>query len=365
MSYTFAPWQGARSCTGSVAPGARVFLAWALENFAPPMRSGGIYNCRTVVGGSTTSIHGEGRAIDLMLPTSGGRPTEESKAIGYEIVELLGRNGLELGIQCIIWDRTIWSALSPNGRVYTGTHPHYDHLHIELDRNAAQTLTLAKIREVTGKFPTEAPSTPTVPAPTPPAPRPCDAQVFRRGDTGTCVRELQTALGKHGARIVVDGIFGPATDQAVKAFQGAKRIAVDGIVGPVTWRELKKAPAAPATRTMYVVPGGLHVRAGRGTNHRSLGILRQGQAVQVSTIVNGWAQVHAPIQGYSSAQYLAPSAVRRMTVTANSLHIRSGPGTQYRSIGALKKGQVVEVESVSGGWAKLMRGGYSSATYLR
>lgn len=61
----------------------------------------------------------------------------------------------------------------------------------------------------------------------------------KQGDTGPAVRAVQQVLkGKFGFAINVDGIFGPATAQAVKDFQTSKGIASDGIVGPITWRKL-------------------------------------------------------------------------------------------------------------------------------
>jgi peptidoglycan hydrolase-like protein with peptidoglycan-binding domain len=46
------------------------------------------------------------------------------------------------------------------------------------------------------------------------------------------VRPLQQLLRARSENMAVDGIFGPNTEAAVKAFQQSKRLAVDGIVGP-------------------------------------------------------------------------------------------------------------------------------------
>ena len=51
---------------------------------------------------------------------------------------------------------------------------------------------------------------------------------------GADVRELQKALRNRGATLSIDGIFGPSTDAAVKAFQRKFGLVIDGIVGPAT-----------------------------------------------------------------------------------------------------------------------------------
>jgi len=50
------------------------------------------------------------------------------------------------------------------------------------------------------------------------------------------IRTLQYLLRQHGhAQVLADGIFGPITEGAVRAFQQSRRLQVDGIVGNQTW----------------------------------------------------------------------------------------------------------------------------------
>lgn len=65
-----------------------------------------------------------------------------------------------------------------------------------------------------------------------------DIKVLRKGSKGETVKALQILLvgneyycGTFG----VDGVFGGATEKAVRRFQQDQGIEADGIVGPVTW----------------------------------------------------------------------------------------------------------------------------------
>jgi len=66
------------------------------------------------------------------------------------------------------------------------------------------------------------------------------------GATGEVVRRAQRALRRTPRLdLVVDGTFGPATEQAVKEFQEGAGLVVDGIVGPLTWEALPSGGAMP------------------------------------------------------------------------------------------------------------------------
>ncbi len=76
-----------------------------------------------------------------------------------------------------------------------------------------------------------------------------------RGDTGKQVVDIQTRLaalgyllGNEGA----DGMFGPHTERAIRAFQQTHLLFADGVVGDNTWTELVEAGYRPGERLLYM-----------------------------------------------------------------------------------------------------------------
>ncbi len=223
---TFAAWEGATECTGAAMPGARALMAGCLEAYGDQGASSlGIYNCRDVRGSSTRSCHAEGRACDVGFPLVDGG----AHPAGQAMLDSLRGDAEGLGIQAMIYDRTIYSRRSPAGRPYTGASPHLDHVHIELTRRGGRDLTLATVRVALGSAASE-PDDPSGGGVTGDA---SDRPLLRRGSRGSDVALLQQALG-----IDADGIFGPATEAAVRELQAEAGLAVDGVVGPRTWSQL-------------------------------------------------------------------------------------------------------------------------------
>jgi Putative peptidoglycan binding domain len=216
---------GAKSCTSGPTVGAKNLMSWYLRDYGPKGgKNLGIYNCRTVRGGTTTSLHGEGRAADLGTPTS--------NTWSWAVAELLRAHSAELGIQCVIHNRKIWSASAAGWRAYTGVAAHFDHLHVELTWAAANGgLTVAKIDSVLRPAPVI-----VVPASNGGA-RAGDG-ILERGDKGESVTQLQRVLRawypKDLAYLDVDGDFGAETETAVRYAQTKLRLTADGVAGPAT-----------------------------------------------------------------------------------------------------------------------------------
>lgn len=67
----------------------------------------------------------------------------------------------------------------------------------------------------------------------------CSVQAtFHPGDSGDDIFAVQNKLAALGYHLGADGVYGPATEAAVKEFQASHGLEVDGLVGPATYRAL-------------------------------------------------------------------------------------------------------------------------------
>lgn len=73
-----------------------------------------------------------------------------------------------------------------------------------------------------------------------PYPIPVNYPLLKMGDKGQSVRQLQSLLNKHHAKIVNDGYFGHATFNALVSFQRTLHLPPSGKTGPGTWKALWK-----------------------------------------------------------------------------------------------------------------------------
>jgi N-acetylmuramoyl-L-alanine amidase len=79
-------------------------------------------------------------------------------------------------------------------------------------------------------------------------------RIFRTGDSGPEVADIQSRLTALGAEIDGEelvGVFGSSTAAAVRWFQQERHLQVDGLVGPDTWEQLVEAGWRLGDRTLY------------------------------------------------------------------------------------------------------------------
>lgn len=117
---------------------------------------------------------------------------------------------------------------------------------------------------------------------------------------------------------------------------------------------------------LYKATGNVYIRIGPGTEFPYIGVLKKGEILNVSLALTGWAYgTYKDMTGYVSMKYLEQIETERLVATGN-VHLRTGAGVLYRSIGVIKRGEVVnatgrtkkvlgtvwhEVEHGSIGWA--------------
>ena len=122
-----------------------------------------------------------------------------------------------------------------------------------------------------------------------------------------------------------------------------------------------------ATGTATCGGNGVYVRSGPGKSHDPLGQLNKGQRFEVDGKTSGeW--VHIKVAGigigYMHKDYVvydqpaAPAggwkAIGTAICTGSNVNVRSGPGTSYKSLGQLGKGNRFEIDGkTSGSWTHI------------
>lgn len=176
-------------------------------------------SCYTMHGyrweGTSGGEHGTGYAIDFMV----GYPGHHDD--GQAIRDYIWQHRARFGLRHVIWEQHITSTVRLPGQVRlmedrdTPTQNHMDHVHALWNLE------------------------PTTYMPKPPV---YPVRTLSKGFVGSDVKALQRGLNAvfdfEGAFLVVDGIFGSATQIDVMAFQQLKGLAVDGKVGPITRKAL-------------------------------------------------------------------------------------------------------------------------------
>ncbi|SFQ13317.1 SH3 domain-containing protein [Caldicoprobacter faecalis] len=129
-----------------------------------------------------------------------------------------------------------------------------------------------------------------------------------------------------------------------------------------------------------VTATGLNVRSGPGTNYSKIGLLYRNSQVTILGQTGVWYKIKfGGTTGYVHSAYVKVSNAipsrgeddrslpSTAVVTATWLNVRTGPGTNYTRIGAIKKNSQVTILQKVGSWYKIRYGtltGYVSGDYL-
>lgn len=142
------------------------------------------------------------------------------------------------------------------------------------------------------------------------------ARLLRAGTRGLDVALLQKKLQAAGINPgPIDGIFGPKTQAAVRAYQASRGLTVDGVVGPQTWGALNRGarPVSGSRPPDSFTPGG-------GT--RVTGYVNgQPRTIAVSSIGNG-----------KVLRTDAAAAYNRMAAAARAAGIQLTPSSGFRTM---------------------------------
>ena len=144
---------------------------------------------------------------------------------------------------------------------------------------------------------------------------------------------------------------------------------------------IQAMPASAELKTASVNATSLNVRSEPSIKAKQIGSLKRGSKVTVYKTEEGWANISFNGgKAWVSAEFLkitsgtskaeqakGTSKTKTAKVTATSLNVRSGAGTQNKVVGSLKNGTLVTVQREEGKWSNITYGslkGWVSSAYL-
>lgn len=233
---TRRPYTGARPPYGRRQPGLEHFAGSVEYLTGGRLWNNGTLGIRPIRGGSSTSVHATGRAVDLSRRNMGGNRPGSDRRYLLDFIDMLIAHADAFGLELIVdyqhgrggrtWrcDRGTWLEQKP-GAIAGGGASWADWMHVELSPTVAGSVAL-----VDAAWAQVFAGTPHVTAsPVPLYP----GRVLKRGSTGEAVRHVQRYL-----ELSASGTYNAATEAAVRAFQKVAGIEADGLVGPVTWASM-------------------------------------------------------------------------------------------------------------------------------
>lgn len=130
---------------------------------------------------------------------------------------------------------------------------------------------------------------------------------LRKGDKGPEVKEMQNDLRElgfamvSGKEMVADGSFGAITKATVVAFQVSTGLKADAVCGPKTWAKIDELLEMEPTETVALTD--VYYRIGPGPGYKTLGIVKEGDKVVFTDIVNeNWMYI-PELKGWSKTSY--------------------------------------------------------------
>lgn len=134
-------------------------------------------------------------------------------------------------------------------------------------------------------------------------------------------------------------------------------LAALGLAAAAALSSLPASAAARTPDFVSIKGASVKVRAQPSTRSATLWEMGSGYPLQVTQRKGQWLRVkdYESTLGWVFAPLTHPSP--HMVVTARTANLRAGPGTQHRSVGQLNQHEVVKTLKKSGSWAQVQREG--------